>query len=175
MEELIEKAKKGDRNAFVEAIKLIETDLFNIAYIKLKNIEDVNDAIQETILIAFEHVHKLKEPQYFKTWIIKILINECKRSRRKKYKEHHTIKKMSDERILEDVSIENKDNEFECEKLISKLSPKDQDLIMLYFYNGFSQKEIAKILNINVNTLKTRLRRAEEKMKNNREEGKDEE
>lgn len=175
MEELINKAKKGDKAAFVEAIALIKNDLFNIAFIKLNNIEDVNDVIQESILKAFENIHKLKNSQYFKTWIVKILINECNKNYRKKYKEKHIIKKISNEGPNEDMSIEKTNSEVDYGILISELNSKEQDIVILYFYNQFSQKEIAKILNINVNTVKTRLRRAEEKLKNKRKEDKYEE
>lgn len=170
MEELIEKAKQGDRNAFVEAISLIENDLFNIAFIKLENIEDINDTIQETILKAFENLYRLKEIQYFKTWIIKILINECNRNYRKKYKEKYVITRLSTEGINEDISIETTNKKMDYGRFINELNQKEQDIILLYFYNGFSQKEIGKILKMNVNTVKTKLRRAEEKLKKMRKE-----
>lgn len=77
MEELIDKTINGDSNAYLTLINLILSDLYKIARTRLNNVEDVNDAIGETILKSYKHLHKLKHKKYFKTWIIKILINEC--------------------------------------------------------------------------------------------------
>ena len=177
MEELINKARNGDKEAFIEAILLIKEELYNIAYIKLNNIEDVNDVIQDTMINAFKNINKLKEAKYFKTWIIKILINECNRFYREKYKRidlFNKILKKTDTNIV-DLTIENIDEKLDYktdyDSLIRKLKPNEQTIIILYFCNNFTKKEIAEILNISVNTVKTRLRRAEEKIKKFRKEG----
>lgn len=177
MEELINKARNGDKEAFIEVILLIKEELYNIAYIKLNNIEDVNDVIQDTMINAFKNINKLKETKYFKTWIIKILINECNRFYREKYKRidlFNKILKKTDTNIV-DLTIENivekLDYKTDYDSLIRKLKPNEQTIIILYFCNNFTKKEIAEILNISVNTVKTRLRRAEEKIKKFREDG----
>lgn len=76
MEQLVEQAKSGDRDAFEKLIMLLEKDLYRIAKLRLNNKEDIFDAVQETIIIAFQSIHKLRQPKYFKTWLIKILINQ---------------------------------------------------------------------------------------------------
>ena len=60
MEELVKKAKIGDKDAFSTLILLLEKDLYKIAKMRLKDDEDVYDAVQETILIAFKSIKKLK-------------------------------------------------------------------------------------------------------------------
>lgn len=77
MEELVIRSLDGDKDAFTQLIQLISVDLYRVAKARLENIEDINDAIQETILIGYKSIQNLEEPKYFKTWIIKILINEC--------------------------------------------------------------------------------------------------
>ena len=76
MEELVEKAKNGDKNSFTKLMLMVERELYYIAKSRLKDDDDVYDAIQETTIIAYKNIGKLKENQYFKTWIIRILINE---------------------------------------------------------------------------------------------------
>lgn len=76
MEQLVEQAKSGDREAFEKLIMLLEKDLYRIAKLRLNNKEDIFDVVQETIIIAFQSIHKLRQPKYFKTWLIKILINQ---------------------------------------------------------------------------------------------------
>lgn len=167
MEELIEKAKKGDEDAYVELIHLVEKDLFNIATIKLSNLEDVNDAFQETMLKSFKNIKKLKEPKQFKAWIVKILINECNRMYVKKYKRKNLLEKIQENynnKSFENEDIYNIENKMDFNLIISKLRYDEQIIVTLYFDNNFTIGEISKILNININTVKTRLRRAEEKI-----------
>ena len=78
MELLIKKAMKGDAEAFVQLMELNEVSMYKTAKAILANEEDIGDAIQETILAAYKNIHTLKKAQYFKTWLIRILINKCK-------------------------------------------------------------------------------------------------
>lgn len=77
MEELVKQAKMGNEEAFTQLIIQMQCEMLRIAQTRLKNIDDVNDAIQQTNLYAYKNLRQLKEDKYFKTWIIKILINEC--------------------------------------------------------------------------------------------------
>ena len=86
MEELVEKAKYGDKEAFTTLILSVENELYNIAKIRLKDNEDIYDAVQETVLIAFKSIKKLRQVQYYKTWIIKILINQTNKIYKQKNK-----------------------------------------------------------------------------------------
>ncbi len=87
MEELIKKARDGDKEAFTKLIYDIRLDLYKIARTRLSCMDDIEDAVQETILQAFASIQKLRHPKYFKNWIIKILINMCNKiyHKRKKY------------------------------------------------------------------------------------------
>lgn len=170
VEELVKKARDGDRDAFVELVHCIEKDLYMLASVKINNLEDVNDVIQETMLRAFEGIKNIKEPQYFKTWITKILINECNKFYIKKFKFKMLFNKFinnsntNEEYIIIDT-IENKiDSKKEYKELMSILNKDEKIVIILFFYNKFTKQEILKILDISINTVKTRLRRAENKL-----------
>ena len=67
MEELIQKAKNGDKEAFTTIMLSLEKDLYKIAKTRLKNDDDIYDAIQETIIEAFKSIKKLKNTEAFKT------------------------------------------------------------------------------------------------------------
>jgi len=73
----VKKAKKGNKDSFINLINYCEASLYRISSAILKKDEECVDAIQEAILKAYYSIHKLKEPSYFKTWITRILINEC--------------------------------------------------------------------------------------------------
>ncbi|WP_416296534.1 sigma factor [Paenibacillus illinoisensis] len=69
--EKVELVRKGDKQAFVALIRTIQQSLYVIARSIVKNNEDSADAMQETITKAFTSIHTLREPAYFKTWIIR--------------------------------------------------------------------------------------------------------
>ena len=75
MEKLVKKAKKGDAEAFITLMEQNKQTMKRVAYAYLGNEEDVADALQETILAAFEKLDTLKKPEFFRTWLTRILIN----------------------------------------------------------------------------------------------------
>ena len=75
---LIRKAKKGDKDAFCRLMDEQVQCMYKVAFSYLKNDEDAADAIQDTILSCYENLKSLKQNKYFKTWMIRILINKCK-------------------------------------------------------------------------------------------------
>lgn len=72
----MEKVKNGDKEAYSTLIKDLKAELYSIAKTKISNEEDVKDILQETILIGYLKINQLKENKHFKTWLIRILINE---------------------------------------------------------------------------------------------------
>ena len=73
MKSLVRRAKKGDDQAFVELIEENKQAMYKVAVGILKNDSDAADAIQESILTCYEKLAELKKPQYFKTWMMRIL------------------------------------------------------------------------------------------------------
>lgn len=84
MIDLIKKAQRGDTEAFSELIHIYQDSFYRIARSRLYNDEDAADAIQEMLLTGWEKRETLKEPKYFKTWMIRILINKCNEILRKR-------------------------------------------------------------------------------------------
>ena len=82
-EYLVERAKKSDADAFTKLMQLYMKDMYKVSLAILKNDADIADAIQDTILSCWEKLFSLKQNQYFKTWMIRILINKCYEIQRK--------------------------------------------------------------------------------------------
>lgn len=165
MEQLVERAKNGDSKAFTELILQIQNELYKIAKMRLINEEDVNDAIQESMILAFESIKKLKENKYFKTWFVKILINECN----KIYKRRKSV---YINEFNEKTNLDNPESIFEIansninlELILKNLEYEERILLILYYCEEFTYKEIGKILNLNTNTVKTKIFRAKSKIK----------
>ena len=173
MEELVAKSKKGDSKAFTELIHSIKNYLYRIAKTRLNSDDDIGDAIQETMIIAYKKLKKLKDNSKFKSWIIKILINECNLIYKKRKKQNDIYEKVEINTVLgnEDESIHMINSKLDFELLINQLNYEERLIITLFYNNRYSCSEISEILNMNVNTVKSKLKRAKEKIKNYSEGG----
>lgn len=163
MEELIQKAQKGDIQAYNAIVKLIEKDLYKIACIKLKSDDDIFDAIQNTLLNVYKNIRRLRNVQYFKSWVIKILTNECNAIYRINMRNNKIIEKVSNSYIQNiketcDISIVE-----EFDDIIYKLNPDEQLIFILYYRDKYSCDEISKIIKRNKNTIKSKLNRGRKK------------
>lgn len=163
MDELIQKAKNGDKEAFTELMLLIKDEIYRIAKIRLKKDEDIYDAIQETMFLAFKSIKRLKENKYFKTWIIRILINECN----KIYKKRDKI--LSFEEIQFEYR-ENIEEKLQFYEIIEKLKYEDNLIVKLYYQERYTDKEIAEILKMKENTVRTKRTRIKKRIKSMLEE-----
>ncbi|WP_306220574.1 sigma-70 family RNA polymerase sigma factor [Cohnella sp. WQ 127256] len=87
--DLVKRAQRGDGIAYLELYQQYEDDIYRTAYVYLGNQEDALDVVQETAYRSYKFIGKLKEPQHFKTWLIKITISCAIDLLRKRKKEVH--------------------------------------------------------------------------------------
>ena len=109
MEDLVYEARNGNDEAFSELMMSISDDLYKIARIRINNEEDINDAIQETMISVYKSLNKLDDYKKFKFWVIKILVNKCNRIYRKKSKSEKSL----EECAINEFIIENSCNDIE--------------------------------------------------------------
>lgn len=167
MDELILKAQKGDIVAFTEIILSIKNDLYKIAKTRISNDDDIDDIIQETMIETYKHIKKLQDPQKFKAWTIKILINKCNKLYKKKYKKDVSIDKYNLDNYIILNSQKDIEDDLNFYSLIQDLKYEERIIIILYYMERYSIEDISKILKLNKNTIKTHLHRAREKIKIN--------
>jgi len=152
-----------NKENFVEEILKHKQLLYRIALTRLQNEEDINEVIQETVIAAYNNLEQLKDINKLKQWIIKILINKCNATyRKRKYK---IISLHEIENVIEKSSNTDSDLKIDLEYAISKLKYKEKVIVILRYYEMYSIKEIASILNMNENTVKTNIKRSLEKIK----------
>lgn len=161
---LIKKAKSGDKQAFSEIISFFEQDLYKIAKTRLKEEEDIYDAIQETIITIYESINKLSKVSSFKSWMIKILINKCNDIYRKNNNFKNVINSISecDNYVSTDI---NNDLNIGFDDLIKPLNYEERVIVILYYMEGYKTREISEILKIKHNTVRSMLLRAKSKLK----------
>ncbi|MBC6972871.1 sigma-70 family RNA polymerase sigma factor [Bacillus sp. Xin] len=151
-------AKKGDHEAFVSLIHTQKVQLYRIAKAMLYDENDVEDAIQTTILKAYENIKNLKSEEFFQTWCIRILINQCNgmiRSRKKVIAIEGNIDCMIAFDSYEDIDLHN---------AIQSLTEELKAVTVLYYYEDMNQENIAALLEIPKGTVKSRLSRAREQL-----------
>lgn len=168
MEELIKKAQKGDKEAFSEVILSMKNDLYKIAKLHTSNDDDIEDLIQETMIEVYKSIKKLKDLKKLKTWTISILINKCKKAYKKANKNIVSIEELN----LDEYIFQNRkeiDDDLNFRYLIKDLKYEERLILILYYMEEYTTDEIAKILHINNNTVRTNLHRARQTIKNNLE------
>lgn len=159
MEYLVKRAQKKDDQAFVQLIEMVKGDLYKIARSYLDSEADIADAIQDTIIVCYEKIDSLKERKYFKTWLIRILINKCNDILRKGKRE------CSYDVISEQGDAGMSTARYEFEELMNQLDEKYRTVLILYYAEGFKIREIAQLLEMEENTVKTRLSRGRKEVK----------
>ncbi len=154
---LVKRAQKGDTDAFIQLIEENKTALYKVAKGYLSSEEDIADVMQDTILSAYEHIGGLKTASYFKTWITRILINRCTDVIRRQ-------SRFVPMEYAKETEASEKDSNYEFYELLKELPEDDRIIFLLYYGEGFNSREVAEILNLNENTVKSRLRRGRKKL-----------
>ena len=159
---LVKKAMRGDKEAFLKLMDMQKETMLRIAHGYLSQEADVADAIQDTILDAYEHLSSLKEPRYFKTWLIRILLNNCN------HIYHKNKKFISLEEVSEDIADTAQETDSPLSRfreLLSFVSEENRLCFQLYYGEELTTREIADILHINESTIRSRMHREKLKLK----------
>jgi len=137
-------------------IAMIQT-LYRISYSQLSQSYDREDAVQECLYKAWQKRRQLKDERYMQTWVIRILINEC----------HNIQKRNIREPAYEGVPERTAppDSEFELHDALLRLDETLRLPIILHYIEGFTIKEIAKILRLPQGTVKSRMMRGRQELK----------
>lgn len=148
-----------DKNKFIEEITANKNQMYMVAFSILKNHEDAEDVVQDALLTAFEKLYTLKDDDKFKSWMMKVVVNQAKMHIRKNT---HTVYVESVENILEKSATEEREDIWE---IVLSLKSELSTAVILYYAQGYSINDISKIMNIPSGTVKSRLSKARELLK----------
>jgi len=153
--EIVKKAKQGDVNAIEQILMENMQSMYRVAFSILKTEEEISDAVSNTVVIVFEKIQTLRNEEFFKTWLTRILINECykicKQNKKIIYLENCN---------QETLSYNDTYTDFEVRNMVKQLDKDLKEIVVLYYFEDFSVKEISKIVKIPEGTVKSRLSRA---------------
>ena len=142
-----------DKEQFTQQVLAAEQTLYRVAKSMLMNEADCEDAVQDAVIAAYTHLERLQNPAYFKTWATRILLNVCQdmlRARRRV-----TPVEAVPERGEPDPGQANA----EFLALLDSIDEKYRTVLLLYYGEGFSVREISTLLSLKEETVKTRLKR----------------
>lgn len=169
MDNLLQNAVNGSKDDFIKLMSSIERELYYIARSRLNNREDINDVIQETIISCYENIKKVKDYSKFKSWVISILINNCNNLYRKNKKTIIFSYNQNDidinENLINFTNYDEINSNVDFEVLLRLLNTDEKMIFTLFYSNQYTIKEISSILKINENSIKSKLKRAKEKVK----------
>lgn len=152
---------------FCEYINQYRKQLYVTAYAILKNETDAEDAVCNAVLKGYEHLDQLKKPQSFKAWMLTITKNEALKLLQKRLE-------LPGNEEMERLLPPTHDNHNELWDVVQQLKDEYRLVVVLFYYNGLSIKDISKVLDIPVGTVKSRLNRGREFLRKALGEGKDE-
>lgn len=156
---LVERARNGDRGAFAELAAASIAQLYRVAELMLRDRDLADDAVQETLMVAWRDLRGLREATAFDTWLHRILVRcvyrEAGRERRHSIRRHAA----SPAAVTSDAAAEiaNRDA---IDRVFSRLRPDHRAVLVLHHYLGMSDREAGSALGVPTGTVKSRLNRA---------------
>ena len=173
---LIQKAQKGDTNAFGTLVASYEKFIFNVACKMFSNSEDASDIAQEALIKAYKNIDKFDFNSSFSTWLYRITVNACiDEMRRRKGRESISIDAEDEESGLavqiEDTSLGAEERVIQNETVsevraaIDKLSEEHKAVIILRDLQDMTYEQVAQTLDLSIGTVKSRLARARKSLK----------
>ncbi|RZT16466.1 MULTISPECIES: sigma-70 family RNA polymerase sigma factor [Fictibacillus] len=153
-EQLVKKAIKGNDDAFLQLIQIYKVDLYKTALSFLRNEEEALEAIQEVTYRAYKGIRKLKEASYFKTWLIRIMINYCNDQLKKQKRV------VINEEVLESIGVTENHSEMELRDAMLGLDERSREILTLKYFHDLKIKDIAGTMQCPEGTVKTWLNKA---------------
>jgi len=164
-DELAKCAIVGDEAAFVQLMQQYEQPLYRIAYSYMRNEHDAIEAMQELTYRSYRNIRSIKEPQYIRTWLTRILINICHDMLHKQKREIPS-NLVIDQCINHQVYHRSEQaTEIELFDTLSKLNDEQRELIVMKYIEDRTNTDIAQSLSIPEGTVKSRLHYALRKLR----------
>lgn len=168
VEDLVKKARSGDKDSFSKLISGIQDQAYRVAYSYLKDEEDSLDAVCDSVEKAFIKLNTLRQPKYFKRWFLKIVQNTSLQYLRKRKTKEQFIEKSKGENILCEVDASREDI-LDLRENLAKLSSSDREILYQRYWQDKKLKDIASSLHMPINSVKTRLYSSLGKLRNQME------
>ena len=144
---------------FMLCYEKVYPQLYRTALYYMRNRQEAEDAVQDAVLTAYEKFYQLRDKEKFAPWIMQILVNRCRRRMREWFRKEEDIEQLS-------ISQET---DFAAASAVRQayweLKEEERLIVGLFVFGGYTSEEIAGILNKNHSTVRSKYRRALQKMR----------
>lgn len=146
-QDLVKRAIRGNQEAILQLIEKDEEIFYRMAYTYVKNEQDALDVMQDFTYKALKKMHTVKNPDYAKTWLMRVLIHSC----------IDFIRKRPQTMLLEEQHLVERTVHYDVERMLNQLTLSEQQLIYLKYFQQLRNKEIAEIQQIPEGTVKSKI------------------
>jgi RNA polymerase sigma-70 factor (ECF subfamily) len=176
-EELVRKLRAGEEAAYEDLLRRFQQPVYNLAYRLLNDSSDASDVVQEVFLKVFRNVGRFRRQSSLKTWIYRITVNEAHNQRRWFFRHRSrevgldTEPEQTRSRNVPDAERSPFDYAFDREKqemienALARINPLFREVVVLRDIEDLSYEEIAEVLQISLGTVKSRILRGREALK----------
>ena len=163
------KAKTGDSAAFTKLIEVFQKPVYNLCYRMLGNVQDAEDASQESFLRAFKSLKRYDSNRSFSTWLLSITAHYCiDLLRRRRFQivaiEDLPLLDVPDTGMGLETKVTIKEDSARVRELLDALNPMDRAIVVLYYWYELPYDEICQTLALSTSAVKSRLHRARRRM-----------
>ncbi|MDD6211762.1 MAG: RNA polymerase sigma factor [Clostridiales bacterium] len=164
---LVRRAKEGDVEAFGQLYEQIYREMYYFALYVLKHPQDAEDVVSDTVTSAFVSLKKLKKEEAFRSWIFRILSNKCKDYLREYVRRSERIDEMAPESKEWDKNVSMEDggeSRILVNDILDHLEDEERMIISMHLFAGYRETEIAELLGLKENTVRSKKSRALKKL-----------
>ena len=164
--ELILHAKEGNLEAFTNLVELYQVPVYNLCYRMLGNLEQAEDAAQETFLKAYKGLRRYDPDHRFSTWLLSIASHQCIDWLRRKRLSIFSLEqllpsqKKPDAKLGPEETLVLNERQHEMHEILNRLGTRDRALVVLHYWYDLSYEDIAQSLSLSTSAVKSRLYRA---------------
>lgn len=171
--EIIQKAQSGDEEAYTKLYQMYFNYAFYYAWKLCRNEADARDIAQDAFFEVSQNISRLRSPEYFKLWLSKIVLSKCTKSFHKNRtlfydpdlldeSKHHETRPD----FMPHDSLSNQTDKEIIHDLMEQLTDKQREILQYYYFDQLAIKDIAVLLHISENTVKSRMRSARNALEN---------
>jgi RNA polymerase sigma-70 factor, ECF subfamily len=163
--DLVEAAKRGDREAYADLIRVRGDRLFAIAQRILRDVDRTEDAVQDALVIAWRGLPNLRDPDRFDGWLRRLLVRSCIDAARRERRHIASIRVLPKDipSAADDyLTVVDRD---ELDRGFRRLNPEQRAILVLRHFAGLDTAEIADTLGIPAGTVRSRLHHAHRAMR----------
>jgi RNA polymerase sigma-70 factor (ECF subfamily) len=163
--DLVEQAQHGDREAFAILARSRGDQLFGVARRILRDVGLAEDAVQQTLVIAWRELPRLRDPDRFDGWLQRLLVHACYAEARIRRAWLTSMRALPVDGLVGSDDLASMIDRDEVERGFQRLPPDQRAILVLHHYLGLDSREIGEVLDIPAGTARSRLHYAHRAMR----------